>query len=80
MGSGGTTPLPKIILGANAFNILTLDRFGFWASIIAVPFMAKFIHSFIAGSVKEFWFKNFVESTDRPCGISMLENLRLKTF
>lgn len=59
LGSGGTTPLPKLMLGANAFNILTLDRFGFWASIIAIPFMAKFIYSFIAGPVSDFWTKNF---------------------
>jgi hypothetical protein len=59
LGSGGTTPLPKLILGSNAFNILTLDRFGFWASIIAIPFMAKFIYSFISGPVKEFWQKRF---------------------
>lgn len=58
-GSGGTTPLPKIMLGENAFNILTLDRFGFWASIMAIPFMAKFIYSFIDGQIKEFWIKNF---------------------
>lgn len=62
LGSGGTTPLPKLMLGANAFNILTLDRFGFWASIIAIPFMAKFIYSFAAGPVKEFWTKNFSSS------------------
>lgn len=59
LGSGGTTPLPKMLLGANAFNILTLDRFGFWASIIAIPFMASFIYAFINGSVKNFWQKNF---------------------
>lgn len=58
-GSGGTTPLPKILLGENAFNILTLDRFGFWASIMAIPFMAKFIYSFTDGPIKEFWIKNF---------------------
>lgn len=62
LGSGGTTPLPKLMLGDNAFNILTLDRFGFWASIIAIPFMAKFIYSFLAGPVKEFWIKNFNSS------------------
>ncbi len=62
LGSGGTTPLPELILGSNAFNILTLDRFGFWASIIAIPFMAKFIYSFIAGPVKEFWVKRFSTS------------------
>jgi hypothetical protein len=63
LGSGGTTPLPQKLLGSNAFNILTLDRFGFWASIIAIPFMAKFIYSFIAGPVKDFWQKNFSAKT-----------------
>lgn len=63
LGSGGTTPFPKKMLGENAFNILTLDRFGFWASIIAIPFMAKFIYSFIAGPVKDFWEKNFRPKT-----------------
>jgi hypothetical protein len=59
LGSGGTTPLPKMMLGSNAFNILTLDRFGFWGSIIAIPFMAKFILSFAAGPVQQFWVSNF---------------------
>ncbi|MFY8128278.1 MAG: 6-pyruvoyl-tetrahydropterin synthase-related protein, partial [Chitinophagaceae bacterium] len=61
-GSGGTTPLPKIMLGANAFNILTLDRFGFWASIISIPFIAYFIHSFINGAVKSYWTKKIKET------------------
>ncbi|HEX4957759.1 MAG TPA: hypothetical protein VFV46_06245 [Lacibacter sp.] len=63
LGSGGTTPLPKLLLGENAFTILTLDRFGFWASIIAIPFMAKFIYSFTSGPVKDFWQKNFSTQT-----------------
>ena len=62
LGSGGTTPLPKLMLGANAFNILTLDRFGFWASIIAIPFMAKFIHSFVSGPVSVYLTKRFGSS------------------
>lgn len=57
LGSGGTTPLPKMLLGSNAFNILTLDRFGFWASIIAIPFMAKFIYELANGSVRDLWIK-----------------------
>ncbi len=52
-----------MMLGANAFNILTLDRFGFWASIIAIPFMAKFIYSFFSGPVKDFWNKHFSSQT-----------------
>ncbi len=50
------------MLGSNAFNILTLDRFGFWASIIAIPFMAKFIYSFLAGPVRNFWTRKFSTS------------------
>lgn len=63
LGSGGTTPIPIKLLGANAFNILTLDRFGFWASIIAIPFMAKFIYSFMAGPVKEYLSQKFGTSS-----------------
>ncbi len=61
-GSGGTTPITKLMLGSNAFNILTLDRFGFWASIISIPFMAKYIFSFLAGPVKTFWTSRYGNS------------------
>ncbi|MFV0604790.1 MAG: hypothetical protein ACK5NK_03015 [Niabella sp.] len=59
LGTGGSTPIPRLMLGTNAFNILTLDRFGFWATIIAIPFMAKFIYAFINGSVRHCWQRNF---------------------
>lgn len=51
LGTGGTTPLPKLILGANAFNILTLDRFTFWASIIAIPFFGQLMWSLAEGGL-----------------------------
>lgn len=54
LGTGGTTPLPIMILGENAFNILTLDRFTFWASIIAIPFFGNLIHSLLEGHLAEF--------------------------
>jgi hypothetical protein len=38
LGTGGTTPIPRIIL-RGAFDILTLDRFTFWASILILPFI-----------------------------------------
>lgn len=63
LGSGGTTPLPKMILGKNAFEILTLDRFGFWASIIAIPFIAHYIYSFLAGKSRLWWIDRFGSST-----------------
>ncbi|WP_340064986.1 hypothetical protein [Ascidiimonas aurantiaca] len=52
LGTGGTTPLPKIMLGENAFNILTLDRFTLWASIMALPIFGEFVFRFIEGDLK----------------------------
>ena len=44
LGTGGTTPLPRILLGP-AFDILTLDRFTFWASILILPFAGLAVQS-----------------------------------
>ncbi|WP_296705099.1 hypothetical protein, partial [Algoriphagus sp.] len=63
LGSGGTTPLPKILLGETAFNILTLDRFGFWASIIAIPYISHFLVSFLGGNVKKYWTGKYGETS-----------------
>jgi len=35
-GLGGTTPLPRWLLG-RAFDILTFERFTFWATLMALP-------------------------------------------
>jgi hypothetical protein len=53
LGTGGTTPLPLMILGKNAFNILTLDRFTFWASVIAIPFIGDFFRRLVEGDIRE---------------------------
>lgn len=37
-GLGGTTPLPRLLLG-RAFEILTFERFTFWALLLAMPFV-----------------------------------------
>jgi glycosyltransferase involved in cell wall biosynthesis len=37
-GLGGTTPVPQLILG-RAFQILTFERFTFWALLMAMPFV-----------------------------------------
>ena len=37
-GLGGTTPLPRWVLG-RAFQILTFERFTYWALILAMPFV-----------------------------------------
>jgi hypothetical protein len=35
-GLGGTTPLPRLLLG-RAFDILTFERFTFWATLMVMP-------------------------------------------
>jgi hypothetical protein len=37
-GLGGTTPLPRLLLG-RAFEVLTFERFSFYASLMALPFL-----------------------------------------
>ncbi|MBP2831632.1 hypothetical protein J8281_05465 [Aquimarina sp. U1-2] len=53
LGTGGTTPIPKVILGENAFNILTLDRFTLWASLMALPIFGEFGYRFVKTDLRE---------------------------
>lgn len=48
LGTGGTTPVPRAVLGG-AFDILTLDRFTFWATILILPFMGHMIDGLVHG-------------------------------
>ncbi|WP_421809109.1 hypothetical protein [Flagellimonas sp.] len=59
LGSGGTTPLPKMILGDTAFNILTLDRFTLWATIMALPIFGEFVYRLVEGDIREQLLKAF---------------------
>ncbi|ANW96903.1 hypothetical protein AXE80_11680 [Wenyingzhuangia fucanilytica] len=59
LGTGGTTPLPKMILGENAFNILTLDRFTLWAAIMSIPMVGEFALRFSEGDLKQLIQKRF---------------------
>ncbi|WP_422107112.1 hypothetical protein [Winogradskyella sp.] len=52
LGTGGTTPIPRLALGETAFNILTLDRFTLWASIMALPLFGEFTYRFVEGDLK----------------------------
>lgn len=52
LGTGGTTPFPKMILGG-AYDILTLDRFTFWATISILPLVGAFVQSVTSGSLRE---------------------------
>ncbi|WP_116788652.1 hypothetical protein [Flavobacterium psychrotrophum] len=53
LGTGGTTPIPLKLLGSNAFNILTLDRFTLWASIISLPMVGEFVYRLTEGDLKQ---------------------------
>lgn len=59
LGTGGTTPVPRMMLGENAFNILTLDRFTLWASIMSLPMFGEFTYRLISGDLREFIFKRY---------------------
>ena len=52
LGTGGTTPLPRMILGG-AFEVLTLDRFTLWATIAVLPMAGHFVESLVHGRVYE---------------------------
>jgi len=38
LGLGGTTPVGPMVLG-RAFNVLTMERFSYWATLLALPFV-----------------------------------------
>ncbi len=38
MGLGGTTPVAKVLLG-RAFEVITMERFSYWATLLALPFV-----------------------------------------
>jgi hypothetical protein len=38
VGLGGTTPVGHLLLG-RAFEVLTMERFSYWASLLALPFV-----------------------------------------
>jgi len=58
LGTGGTTPIPKFILGENAFSILTLDRFTLWASIMSLPMFGEFIYRLAEKDLKSYLQKH----------------------
>lgn len=68
LGTGGTTPLPEMILGSTAFNILTLDRFTLWGSIMALPFYGEFLYRFAHTDLKEWVQKRLGNVAHRAIG------------
>ncbi|MFV0523893.1 MAG: hypothetical protein ACK5RL_05285 [Acidimicrobiales bacterium] len=51
LGTGGTTPIPSLILGG-AFEILTLDRFTFWATVLVLPLAGRMVRSLLSGRIR----------------------------
>ena len=51
LGTGGTTPIPRLLLGS-AFDVLTLDRFTFWAVIMTMPFAGACLLSLLSGHAR----------------------------
>jgi len=68
LGTGGTTFIPKLMLGENAFNILTLDRFTLWASIMSLPIFGEFTYRFIEGDLKHYLQQKFGAVYHRAIG------------
>lgn len=58
LGTGGTTPFPKILLGG-AFDILTLDRFTLWASILMLPLAGEYMVSMLHGNLARWLQEQF---------------------
>ncbi len=48
LGTGSTTPLPKLLL-RGAFDVLTLERFTFWATIMILPFAGMALETMLHG-------------------------------
>ena len=72
LGTGGTTPIPKLLLGKNAFEILTLDRFTFWASVIAIPFVGDFFRRLVEGDIREHVISRYGKKMYRFTSILMI--------
>ena len=50
LGTGGTTPIPRLLLGG-AFDILTLDRYTLWAAMLMLPLAGRFTVSLNGGTI-----------------------------
>ena len=48
LGTGGTTPVPRLLL-RGAFDILTLDRFTYWSTMLILPFVGMALESVVHG-------------------------------
>ena len=64
LGTGGTTPFPRMLL-RGAYDILTLDRFTFWATITVLPLLGEFVKSLRHGRLARYIREQFGNLTWR---------------
>ncbi|PYE49904.1 6-pyruvoyl-tetrahydropterin synthase-related protein [Deinococcus yavapaiensis] len=70
LGTGGTTPLPRLLL-RGAFDILTLDRFTFWATILILPFVGLALESVSNGTLRA-WLAAVLTPRGRDVALALL--------
>jgi hypothetical protein len=46
LGLGGTTPVARVLLG-RAFEVLTMERFTYWATLLALPFIGLLVEQLV---------------------------------
>ena len=46
VGLGGTTPVGQVLLG-RAYEVLTMERFSYWATLLALPFVGLLAAEFV---------------------------------
>ncbi len=46
LGLGGTTPVAKLLLG-RAFEVITMERFTYWATLLALPFVGLLVEELV---------------------------------
>jgi hypothetical protein len=71
LGTGGTTPLPKLLL-RGAYEILTLDRFTFWATILVLPLQGEFVASLRHRNLARYVREQFGDFALRTVQVSLL--------
>jgi hypothetical protein len=62
LGTGGTTPIPKMLL-RGSFDVLTLDRFTFWATILMLPLLGELVVSLRHRGLAKYINEQFGSST-----------------
>jgi hypothetical protein len=76
LGTGGTTPIPKMLL-RGAFDVLTLDRFTLWASILMLPLAGAAVVSLRQGGLAAWIRAQFGDLTWRSVQIFLAVGLVL---